>query len=337
MAPSFSQLAVVAAASLPALALAFSPASLGQVSLRSTSLRSATCQHIAAPRVARAPLGLRMQADEAAAAEAPTAAAVVAEESTSEEIALKKTSIAKSKPAAAGGARTGAPRGDKKNKKPLSEYTLGSTVEGKVINIMPYGAFVDIGATTDGLVHVSQIADEFVSDISTVIKVGDTVQVRITEISAETNKVSLSMRSQNAPAKAGGGGQRQGGGGSKDLPEQFRNFDDKEFIVGKVQSVMDYGAFVSIAEGVDGLVHVSQMSEENNIVVEKFVKVGQEVKVRIVSYDKGKKRLSLSMKEWTEAAARDESEDIKGHVDELGEDYKTSFQLAWEKAQAVAK
>jgi elongation factor Ts len=97
-------------------------------------------------------MGLRMQ-EEAAAPVEPTA--VVAEESTSEEIALKKTSIAKSKPAPAGAAR-GAPRGDKKNKKPLTEYTIGSTVEGKVINIMPYGAFVDIGATTDGLVHVSQ-------------------------------------------------------------------------------------------------------------------------------------------------------------------------------------
>jgi len=77
------------------------------------------------------------------------AAAAVAETSTEEDAALKKTNIAKNKGGRGGGA--------KKNKKPLSEYSVGSTVEGKIINIMPYGAFVDIGATTDGLVHVSHV------------------------------------------------------------------------------------------------------------------------------------------------------------------------------------
>jgi len=110
-----------------------------QISAKSTSLRAA-CQ-ISAPRVARHPIGLRMQEDGAAAA--------VAETSTEEDAALKKTNIAKNKGGRGGGA--------KKNEKPLSEYSVGSTVEGKIINIMPYGAFVDIGATTDGLVHVSQV------------------------------------------------------------------------------------------------------------------------------------------------------------------------------------
>ena len=71
---------------------------------------------------------------------------------------------------------------------------------------MPYGAFVDIGASTDGLVHVSQLADDFVKDIESVVKVGQEVQVRITEINAENNKVSLTMRSENARPQGGGGG-----------------------------------------------------------------------------------------------------------------------------------
>jgi small subunit ribosomal protein S1 len=71
---------------------------------------------------------------------------------------------------------------------------------------------------------------------------------------------------------------------------------------------MEYGAFVSIAEGVDGLVHISQLSNERTDSVEKVVKVGQEVQVRIINFDKSKKRLSLSMKEWTEPEPRDETE-----------------------------
>lgn len=238
--------------------------------------------------------------------------------SKEEETALKKTSIAKR-----------GPKG-KANKKPIGEYEVGSTVPGKVVSIMPYGAFVDIGASTDGLVHVSQLADDFVKDIESVVKVGDQVQVRITEINADNNKVSLSMRSENAKPQGGGGG---GGRGKKaEIPEEFKNADDKAFIPGTVASVTDYGAFVTIAEGVDGLVHVSQLSEERVESAAKFVKIGQEVQVRVINYDSKRGRLSLSMKEWTEPPPKDETEDIKSYVDESPEG-KTAFELAWEKAQ----
>lgn len=236
--------------------------------------------------------------------------------SKEEETALKKTSIAKR-----------GPKG-KANKKPIGEYEVGSTVPGKVVSIMPYGAFVDIGASTDGLVHVSQLADDFVKDIESVVKVGDQVQVRITEINAENNKVSLSMRSENAKPQGGGGGGR----GKKEIPEEFKNADDKAFIPGTVASVTDYGAFVTIAEGVDGLVHVSQLSEQRVESPAKFVKIGQEVQVRVINFDSKKGRLSLSMKEWTEPPPKDETADIKSFVDESPAG-KTSFEIAWEKAQ----
>lgn len=260
-----------------------------------------------------------MADDDAAAPEAaiPEVAAA-AEVSKEEETALKKTSIKKNS----------RPKG-KSDKKPLSEYTINTMVPGKVVSIMPYGAFVDIGATTDGLVHVSQLADDFVKDIESVVKVGQEVQVRITEINADTNKVSLSMRSENAPAPQ----RKQGGGGRAEIPEEFKNADDKAFIPGKVSSVTDFGAFVTISEGVDGLVHISQLSEDRVDSAAKFVKIGQEVQVRILNFDKAKKRLSLSMKAWTEAPPRDETEDIKQFIDE-SEPGKTAFQMAWEKAQA---
>jgi len=241
--------------------------------------------------------------------------AEAAEVTKEEETALKKTSIAKR-----------GPKG-KANKKPIGEYEVGSTVPGKVVSIMPYGAFVDIGASTDGLVHVSQLADDFVKDIDSVVKVGDEVQVRITEINAENNKVSLSMRSENA--KPQGGGSR---GKKSSIPDEFKNADDKKFIAGTVASVTDYGAFVTIAEGVDGLVHVSQLSEERVESASKFVKVGQEVQVRVINFDSKRGRLSLSMKEWTEPPPRDETEDIRSFVDETPAG-KTAFEIAWEKAQ----
>ena len=154
---------------------------------------------------------------------------------------------------------------------------------------MPYGAFVDIGTTTDGLVHVSQLADEFVSDISTIVKVGDEVQVRIVSIETEINKISLSMRSESAERKPrapreggearaqGAGGEKKRSGGSKELPEEFKNFDQQKVLKGKVVSVLDYGCFVSINDQVEALVHVSEMSDNRDAKPEALVKVGQEV------------------------------------------------------------
>ena len=236
--------------------------------------------------------------------------------SKEEATALQKTSIKKSRPKG-------------KDKKPMSEFTLGSMVPGKVVSIMPYGAFVDIGASTDGLVHVSQLADDFVKDIATVVAVGDDVQVRITEINIATNKIALSMRSENAKPVGGGAARKS----KAEVPEEFKNADDKVFIDGTVASVTEYGAFVTVAEGVDGLCHVSQLSEDRVESAQKFVKIGQKVQVRIIQWDKSKKRLSLSMKAWTEAPARDETEDIKQFVDEAPEG-KTAFEMAWEKAQS---
>ena len=138
------------------------------------------------------------------------------------------------------------------------------------------------------------------------------------------------MRSENARPQGGGGGR---GGGRKEIPEEFKNKPDTEIIKGTVASVAEYGAFVTIAEGVDGLVHVSQLSEQRVESAAKFVKVGQEVDVRILNYDAKKGRLSLSMKPWTEPEPKDETADIKSFVDESPEG-KSAFALAWEKAQA---
>eukprot|EP00960_Hanusia_phi_P032056 749654-Hanusia_phi.AAC.3 len=282
----------------------FAEHSTSQFAGTSVSLRSAVC-NVAVAHAPRHSLALRMSED------AVAEIAGVNEESEGEQRSLKKT-------------RTNKRRNNNKNKKPLSEYEVGSTVPGKVVSIMPYGAFVDIGTTTDGLVHVSQLADEFVSEIESVVKVGDEVQVRITEINADINKISLSMRSENAPSRSERNDRRSGGGRSE-LPEKYKNFDDKEFIKGTVASLMDYGAFVTIDEGVDGLVHVSQISEERDIKVDKVLSVGQEKR----------KRLSLSMREWKEPEVKEEENDIKGWVDEIPADAKVTLTLVYLTASDV--
>ncbi|EKX48763.1 hypothetical protein GUITHDRAFT_105392 [Guillardia theta CCMP2712] len=310
MAATIAKYAAMAAIMAPTMAY------MPQFAGTGVSLRSAVC-NVPVAHAPRHSLALRMSDD------AVAEIAGVKEETDGEQRSLKKT-------------RTNKRRTPSKNKKPLSDYEVGSTVPGKVVSIMPYGAFVDIGATTDGLVHVSQLADEFVSDIESVVKVGDEVQVRITEINADINKVSLSMRSENAPSRGERNERRSGGGGRSELPEKFKNFDDKEFIKGTVASLMEYGAFVTIGEGVDGLVHISQISEERDTKIDKVLTVGQEVNVRIINFDQKRKRLSLSMREWREPEVKPEEDEIRGYIDEVPADAKSAFQIAWEKAQAAA-
>uniref|UniRef100_A0A6U4JK95 S1 motif domain-containing protein n=1 Tax=Hemiselmis andersenii TaxID=464988 RepID=A0A6U4JK95_HEMAN len=313
-----SQLLAFAALAAAPMVAGFAPSA--GLALRA---RPAVTLAAASPRFRTSAVSfLRMQEGDGAVAEEEAAPAGVSDVSDQEQRSLSKTRTNKR------------PRSDGKPKKPLSDYVVGEMCSGKIVSIMPYGAFVDVGTTTDGLVHVSQIADEFVSDIESVVKVGQEVECRIVSVDADTNKISLSMRSESAPQKSGGGGGR--GGGRKELPEEFRNFDDKVFLPGKVASVQDYGCFVSLNDDVDALVHVSEMAEERVSSPSAVVKVGQDVQVRIIKYDKGSKRLSLSMKPWTEAAAKDEFDDIKQYVDPVPEDQKTSFAIAWEKAQAAA-
>lgn len=263
------------------------------------------------------------------ATEEDTAEGIVSEETNDEQRALKKT-------------RTNKRPRDDTPKTPLSEYTVGSTVTGKVVSVMPYGAFVNIGASTDGLVHVSQLADEFVSDVESIVKVGQEVEARIIQIDLEKNKLSLSMRSERAPRQERSSGGRQQSSGSAPVPDEFKNASPEKIFKGTVASVTDFGCFVTIAEGVDALVHVSQMGEERNIVPSKFVSVGQEVEFRVQSFDEKRKRLSLSMKAYVaptaeELAMAEAESGPREWRDPTPEGVKTAFQIAWEKAQAKAK
>jgi predicted RNA-binding protein with RPS1 domain len=178
----------------------------------------------------------------------------------------------------------------------LEELELGSTMEGTVRSVQSYGAFVNIGATTDGLLHVSEMADTFVKDATEMFKVGDTVSVRIKSVNTEKQQVALSCKSENAEAAP-----RRAPRKARPDMSEFENADPKVFVSGKVSSITSFGAFVTLKEGVDGLCHISAISEERCERVEDVLSVGQEVQVRVVSFDASKRRLGLSMRQYVES------------------------------------
>ncbi len=156
----------------------------------------------------------------------------------------------------------------------------GQIREGTVRKIMEFGAFVDLGGGVDGLLHVSRLSWGRVKHPSDVLKEGDTVKVQIEKFDPETERISLSMR---------------------DLVENpWDRAPDKYPIgtvtKGTVTKTMDFGAFVELEAGVEGLVHISELASHRVTRVNLFVKSGQEVEVKVVSVDKENKRIGLSMK-----------------------------------------
>jgi small subunit ribosomal protein S1 len=154
-------------------------------------------------------------------------------------------------------------------------------VEGVVKNITDYGAFVDLGGV-DGLLHVTDIAWRRVSHPTEVLQVGQTVTVQIIKINQDTQRISLGMKQlQTDPWE----------GVAVKYPPGVR-------FKGKVTNVTDYGAFVELEPGVEGLVHVSEMSwVKKNMAPSKIVTPGQEVDVQVLEVDSNKRRISLGLKQ----------------------------------------
>ena len=154
-------------------------------------------------------------------------------------------------------------------------------VEGVVKNITDYGAFVDLGGV-DGLLHVTDIAWRRVSHPTEVLSVGQTVQVQIIKINHETQRISLGMKQLLTDPWEGVGAKYPPG-------VKFK---------GKVTNVTDYGAFVELEPGVEGLVHVSEMSwVKKNVAPSKIVTPGTEVEVQVLEVDSNKRRISLGLKQ----------------------------------------
>lgn len=181
-------------------------------------------------------------------------------------------------------------------KTPIDAIEVNSQVEGTIKGVSDFGAFVDFGAVTDGLVHKSQLSDDFVDKPADVVEVGQKVTVRVIRVDIEKNQVSLSMKSK-AAGKSGSRRDRS----SPDL-KKYEMTEEQAILSGTVKTIAAYGAFVEMEDGVTGLVHISQLTEGRVDDVESAVSVGDAVKVRVLSVSDGK--LSLTMKEYKESAPK---------------------------------
>ncbi|MDX1516883.1 MAG: 30S ribosomal protein S1 [Woeseiaceae bacterium] len=174
----------------------------------------------------------------------------------------------------------------------LEELQEGNTIKGIVKNLTDYGAFVDLGGI-DGLLHITDMAWKRVKHPSEVVNVGDEIEVKILKFDRERQRVSLGMK-------------QLGDDPWKDLA---RRYPPQTRIFGKVTNIADYGCFVEIEDGVEGLVHVSEMDWTNkNVNPSRVVSVGEEVEVMVLEIDEERRRISLGIKQcksnpWAEFAA----------------------------------
>src|SRR6059036_82471 len=180
----------------------------------------------------------------------------------------------------------------------------GQVIDGVVKNITDYGAFVDLGGI-DGLLHVTDISYKRVGHPSELINIGDTVKVQIIRINRDTQRISLGMKQLESDPWEGAGAKYPVGGVFK----------------GRVTNITEYGAFVELEAGIEGLVHVSEMSwTKKNVHPGKIVSTSQEVDVKVLEVDEEKRRISLGLKQAQEnpwvafAAAHPVGSVVEGEV-----------------------
>jgi small subunit ribosomal protein S1 len=188
---------------------------------------------------------------------------------------------------------------------PLTKLEPKMRFEGEVTNVELYGAFVDIGAERDGLVHISQISRERVNRVADVLNKGDKVTVWVQDVEPEQGRISLTM---------------------VEPPE--RTLDElkpEQVLTGKVTRIVPYGAFVDVGVGRDGLVHISEMAEGHIGRPEDVAHVGDEVEVKVLAVNRQRRRIELSM-----VGVSDSDE---GFVDDEAEEQPmTAMELAWREA-----
>lgn len=161
-----------------------------------------------------------------------------------------------------------------------NQLVVGDTIEGKVSRLTGFGAFINVGGV-DGLVHISEISYKHIDKPSDVLKVGQEVKVKVIGIDDDRRRISLSIK-QTLPSP---------------FEEATSELHEGDIIDGEVKSLTSFGAFIEVASGIQGLVHVSEISNKRVEKPSDFLKVGQTVKVKVLGIDPSDKRISLSIKQ----------------------------------------
>ena len=168
----------------------------------------------------------------------------------------------------------------------VSKYTVNQKVTGKVVNLMPYGAFVELEPGIEGLVHISEMSwTKRVSHPSELLQVGQDVEVAVLAIDTDKQELSLGLKQT----------------GTNPWEKVDEKYQADQKVKGKIRNTTSYGAFVELEDGIDGLLHINDMSWTRKVVhPSEVVKKGDEVEVMIVSVDKDKKRIALGLKQLSE-------------------------------------
>lgn len=192
----------------------------------------------------------------------------------------------------------------------LGHVQPGQQYQGRVVGLAKFGAFVDIGVGRDGLIHISELREDFVDKVDSAVAVGDEVTVWVKSVDQERNRISLTMikpRSQ---------------------PRSLKELEPGMVLKGTVEGVAPFGAFVDIGAPVNGLVHISEMAEGYVRRPQSIVSPGDDVEVRILEVDPRHKKISLSMKGL-------HTSDVTSQRDRGSA--LTTMQFAWQRALAAKR
>lgn len=192
----------------------------------------------------------------------------------------------------------------KKKQEVLQSLAAGQVVDGTVQRITDFGAFVDVGGV-DGLVHISELAHKHVEKVSDVLTEGDEIKVEVLSVDSDNGRISLSYKNT--------------------LPGPWSGIEERvkvgSEVQGTVRRIVSFGAFIEIEEGVEGLVHISQIANRHIGTADEVLDVGEEVTAKVLSVDEDEKRISLSMKEI-------ELQEEQGDIEQYEKDEDASgFQL----------
>jgi small subunit ribosomal protein S1 len=172
-------------------------------------------------------------------------------------------------------------------------YPVGSVITGKVRNLTDFGAFVEVEEGIDGLIHISDMSwNRRLKHPNEVLKKGDTVQARVINVDGENQRLSLSIK--------------------EFLPNEFDNFAKQhnvgDELTGSVAKITDFGLFIRVAEGVEGLAHVSEIQRDTKVKLDKSFKVGEPIRARIIKIDTADKKIGLSTRDVSPLTAEERAE-----------------------------
>ena len=178
----------------------------------------------------------------------------------------------------------------------LTHLKVGEVRSGRISSVVAFGAFVDLGGM-DGLIHVSELSWKHVDNPTAVVNIGDEVTVKVLEVDMDRERISLSLKATQ-----------------QDPWQEFANGHQvQQLVYGRVTKLVPFGAFVQVGDGIEGLVHISEMSAHHVDSPEQVVTPGEELWVKIIDLDLARRRISLSIKQAAEGG-------------ELAEEYRGQFQ-----------